>query len=461
MKPMDSRSIGSELLDRMTEVELHLKYQCFSPALELLRGIIESHPDYLPAKEALRELYRRRGDSAKAQEIDREIALLRERLADKSLQHDSRPGSAEQSEKRKLTEKMDGILKEIYETNELVGIQTTATSRLVESLHADRCLIIRLGSGQEKAKGFEHCREGVSASLSAATVELHRLIFRAMSAGRPQPLVSDDTLKDPRLLGCRDILRQFDIRSLLAVPLLYKSCLTGLIVVHRCNSPIPWSEQARTIFSTVAGHLGVALRNAEVFNAVQTRAITDQLTGVYNRSFFEERLSVELSQPQRYPLCLALLDIDHFKRINDTYGHAVGDTVLHKLGFLLKTSVRKGTVVARFGGEEFAVIFPNVSLHTAHLTMDNIRRLIESNITTDDGKPVTISVGVSEADLSDPAGLLNRAQQVLIQKADENLYRAKSSGRNRVCSLSENSCQMKIAFPEYPAMLRSQLVTVG
>ena len=459
MKPMDSRSIDSELLDRMTEVELHLKYQCFSPALELLRGIIESHPDYLPAKEALRELYRRRGDSAKAQEIDREIALLRERLADKSLQHDSRPGSAEQSEKRKLTEKIEAIVKEIYETNELVEIQTIATSRLVESLHADRCLVIRLGSGQEQAKGFEHCREGVSASLNAATVELNRLILRTMSAGL-EPMVCDDTLKDPRLLECRDILQKFEIRSLLAVPLLYKSSLTGLIVVHRCT-PIPWSEQAKTIFSTVAGHLGVALRNAELFSAVQTRAITDQLTGVYNRGFFEERLSAELSQPQRYPLCLALLDIDHFKRINDTYGHAVGDTVLRKLGFLLKTNVRKGSVAARFGGEEFAVIFPNVSLQTAHLAIDNIRRLIESNIVTDDGKPVTISAGVSEANLSDPAGLFNRAQQLLIQKADENLYQAKSSGRNRVCSLSENSCQMRIAFPEYPAMLRSQLVTVG
>ncbi len=422
----------------MTEVELHLKYQCFSPALELLRGIIESHPDYLPAKEALRELYRRRGDSAKAQEIDREIALLRERLADKSLQHDSRPGSAEQSEKRKLTEKIEAIVKEIYETNELVEIQTTATSRLVESLHADRCLIIRLGSGQEKTKGFEHCRKGVSASLNAATLELNRLILRTMSAGL-EPMVCDDALKDPRLLECRDLLQQFDIRSLLAVPLLYKSSLTGLIVVHRCTSPIPWSEQAKTIFSTVAGHLGVALRNAELFSAVQTRAITDQLTGVYNRGFFEERLSAELSQPQRYPLCLALLDIDHFKGINDTYGHAVGDTVLRKLGFLLKTNVRKGSVVARFGGEEFAVIFPNVALSEAHLAIDNIRRLIESNIVTDDGKPVTISAGVSEANLSDPAGL-NRAQQGLIQRADENLYRAKSSGRNRVCSLSENSC---------------------
>ena len=123
-------------------------------------------------------------------------------------------------------------------------------------------------------------------------------------------------------------------------------------------------------------------------------------------------------------------------RINDTYGHAVGDMVLHKLGFLLKTNLRKGTVVARFGGEEFAVILPNAVLHTAHFTMDNIRKLIESQIATDDGKPITISVGVCEANLSDPAGL-TWAQQVLIQRADENLYRAKRAGRNRVCSPSE------------------------
>jgi diguanylate cyclase (GGDEF)-like protein len=97
----------------------------------------------------------------------------------------------------------------------------------------------------------------------------------------------------------------------------------------------------------------------------------------------------------------------------------------------LKTNVRKGTVVARFGGEEFAVIFLHVALHTAHLAMENIRRLIESNIATEDGK---ISAGVSEANLSDPGGL-NCTQQDLIRRADENLYRAKRSGRNRVCSL--------------------------
>jgi diguanylate cyclase (GGDEF)-like protein len=437
VKPISSISADSDLLDRMTEVELHLKYQSFSQALALLTEIIESHPDYLPAKEALREVYQKRGDSARAQEIAREIVLLRERLAEKSLKQDSRPGAAEQAEKRKLTEQIDGILKEIYETNDLEGIQTIAASRLVESLHADRCLIIRLGTNQEKAKGFEYCRKGVSTSLNTSTLDLNRFILRTISVGL-EPMVFDDAAKDPRLLDYRAVLQGFDIRSLLAFPLLYKSRIAGLIVVYRCKSPIQWSEQARTIFSSVAGHLAVAIHNAEQFNAVQTRAITDQLTGVYNRRFFEERMSAELSnaQHQKYPLCLALLDIDHFKGINDTYGHAAGDMVLHKLGFLLKTNMRKGTVVARFGGEEFAVILPNTVLHTAHFTMDNIRKLIESQIATDDGKPITISVGVCEANLSDPAGL-TWAQQVLIQRADENLYRAKRSGRNRVCSPSE------------------------
>ena len=412
----------------MTEVELHLEYQCFSQAFELLREIIGSHPDYLPAKEALRDLYQKRGDSAGAQDIAREIALLRERLAEKSVKQDSRPGAIEQAEKRRLTEQIDGILKEIYETKDLEGIQAIAASRLVESLHADRCLIIRLGTNQEKAKGFEYCRKGVSASLNTSTLELNRFILRTMSVGL-EPMVFDDASKDPRLVEYRGVLQQFDVRSLLAFPLLYKSRITGLIVVHRCKSPIQWIEQAKTIFSTVAGHLAVAIHNAEQFSAVQTRAITDQLTGVYNRRFFEERMSAELSnaQHQKYPLCLALLDIDHFKGINDTYGHAA--------------NMRKGTVVARFGGEEFAVILPNTVLHTAHFTMDNIRKLIESNIATDDGKPITISVGVCEANLSDPAGL-TWSQQVLIQRADENLYRAKRSGRNRVCSLLDATTEV-------------------
>ena len=327
-------SIDSELLDRMTEVELHLKYQSLSKALELLQLIIEIHPAYLPAKEALRDLYQKRGDTLKAQEIARQIAVLRESLAQKSIQEDLRPDAAEQVEKRRLTEKIDGILKEIYETQDLDGIQATAAARLVESLTADRCLIIRLRGNQEKAKGFEYCRKGISASFNSGTLELNRCIFRALSTTQ-KPLLFDDAAKNSILQEHQAVLEYFDIQSLLAFPLMYKSRLTGFVVIHRCKNPIQWSDQVQTIISTVTGHLAVAIHNAELFSEVQARAITDQLTGVYNRRFFEERMSAELSNAhqQKYPLCLALLDVDHFKSINDTYGHAVGDMVLHKLGF--------------------------------------------------------------------------------------------------------------------------------
>ena len=192
------------------------------------------------------------------------------------------------------------------------------------------------------------------------------------------------------------------------------------------------------MFATVAGHLAVALNHAQEFNTLQSIVITDKLTGVYNRRFLEERLSVELcnAQQQRYPLSLALLDIDHFKAINDSYGHAAGDNVLQKLGLLLRTNLRKGSVVARYGGEEFAIVLPNTVQHTAHFVLENIRRLVEESIRTEDGKQVTVSIGVFEADLDDQGGL-EVIQKDLLRKADENLYCAKRSGRNQVCSIAD------------------------
>jgi diguanylate cyclase (GGDEF)-like protein len=230
----------------------------------------------------------------------------------------------------------------------------------------------------------------------------------------------------------------------MAYPLVYKSSLIGLIVIHRCTKPVQWSEQERTLFSTVTGHIAVAISNAQQFSEIQTLANTDRLTGLYNRRFFEERLSAELrnAQQQSYPLSLALLDIDHFKKINDTQGHNAGDKALHKLGFLLKTNLRKGDVVARFGGEEFVIILPNTHVETAHRIMDNLRNLVEKTIATESGSPITISVGVMEAALMGQEELAD-IQKHIIQKADEHLYCAKRSGRNKVCSQIDPDMETK------------------
>ncbi len=430
----------TELIETMTEVELHVKYQSYAQAIALLNSLIAKYPNYLPAKESLMEIYRKKGQLEKANETARQIALIRDQIAQQRLEKD--PGVNAQLERRQLNEQIDKIIKEVYETNDLNGIQRITASTLVEALDADRCVIVTLGERTGQASGYEYCRKGIPPSLDSRTGRLNGMCLKR-AAVTLEPLVIEEPMKDPDLVDCRSILQEFNIQSILAFPMVYKSKLIGIILLHRCTGPIRWSDQGKNLFTIVVGHVAVAINNARQFSAVQTQAITDKLTGVYNRRFFEDRFSVELrnAQHQRYPVCLVLLDIDHFKRINDTYGHAAGDKVLHKLGFLLKTNLRKGSVVARFGGEEFAIILPNTVLHTAHFVMENIRKLVEGTIAVEDGSPITISIGVFEADLTDSRNL-DEVQKAVIQGADQNLYQAKRSGRNQVRSgLEANQVQ--------------------
>ena len=258
-------------------------------------------------------------------------------------------------------------------------------------------------------------------------------------SGGLEVVVFDETLKEAALQDFRPEIEEFKIHAVMAYPLFFKSELIGLIVVHRCSKGVAWNDQEKTLFSTVAGHVAVAISNARQFSAMQTLAITDKLTNLYNRRFFEERMQMELTnaRQQKYPICLALLDIDHFKRINDTFGHAEGDKVLCKLGFVLSTNLRKGTVVARFGGEEFVVILPNSRIDVAHQIMDGIRKLVSETFTTDDGKPITISIGVQEAEVANLVDLAS-LQKETIEKADTFLYQAKRTGRNQVCSAANS-----------------------
>jgi diguanylate cyclase (GGDEF)-like protein len=433
----------SEIVDIMTEAELYIKYQCYPQAREILEDVMAKFPRYLPAKEALKTIFHKTGKIDKANEIAREISLISEQLATQRSVTQGKAGTGDQLQRRQLVEKIDKIIKEIYDSNHLNEILKISAFKLVENLHADRCLIITLSKDKGQAKSYEYCKEGILSSLDSKTAKLNILLLKKVAGGF-DPVIIDETMKDPSLAECRPLLEQFKIQSVMAYPLVYKSSLIGLIVIHRCSKPVQWSEQERTLFSTVTGHIAVAISNAQQFSEIQTLANTDKLTGLYNRRFFEERLSAELrnAQQQRYPLSLALLDIDHFKKINDTQGHNAGDKALHKLGFLLKTNLRKGDVVARFGGEEFVIILPNTHLETAHRIMDNLRSLVEKTIATESGSPMTISVGVMEAALMGQEELAD-VQRQIIQKADEHLYCAKRSGRNRVCSQIDPDMETK------------------
>jgi diguanylate cyclase (GGDEF)-like protein len=169
----------------------------------------------------------------------------------------------------------------------------------------------------------------------------------------------------------------------------------------------------------------------EHLNELDRLASTDPLTGLFNRRLLFIRLEQELARAQRIgsELCLAYLDIDHFKHINDTYGHLTGDEVLKWLSALMKEMLRKSDVLARMGGEEFLIMLPDTGLQGAQLIAERLRAEV-ARVPCEGGGasiPVTISIGI----LYVPPTTTEPPDE-LLRKADEALYSSKQSGRNRV-----------------------------
>lgn len=185
------------------------------------------------------------------------------------------------------------------------------------------------------------------------------------------------------------------------------------------------------IFKYISGGNAEALYHEEIYRMT----ITDGLTGVPNRRYLEDFLERELARAQRYerPLALAMLDVDHFKTVNDVHGHLAGDFVLRRIAQEASEMVRREELLARYGGEEFALVMPETDLPRARQFGEKIRRAVETLPFEFDGKriDITISVGIA----APPAGL--KSASAFIGIADEQLYRAKREGRNRVCVVGD------------------------
>lgn len=183
----------------------------------------------------------------------------------------------------------------------------------------------------------------------------------------------------------------------------------------------------RTVFKFIASNNIEAAYHDEIYRLTTI----DGLTQVYNRRYFEETLEREISRCRRYErsLSLVMLDLDFFKRVNDTYGHLAGDAVLKETAMLVRGKTRREDVLARYGGEEFGLILPEIDMKGAAAMAEKARRLVEKHsfVFDDEHIPVTLSAGVStlERKKDDPAELIRRA--------DEKLYDAKAGGRNKVC----------------------------
>lgn len=226
-----------------------------------------------------------------------------------------------------------------------------------------------------------------------------------------------------------DFTRGRNIRSLLCVPLLVKGKSHGCVLIEH-SIPEAFDEDNVRLLEIITQQISIAIDNARLYEQLQELANTDGLTQVYNRVFFQNRLQDELEQAQQmgYEVSVILYDIDNFKRFNDTYGHLFGDIVLKTLAQLVKESIRKDDIVARFGGEEFIILLPHTGKDLAYEKAEELRKKI-SELTIQD-KDAAVSVTVSMGVSTFPT--LAQTELTLLNSADEALYAAKNSGKNCV-----------------------------
>ena len=227
-------------------------------------------------------------------------------------------------------------------------------------------------------------------------------------------------------------------RHRLLVPLVARGSTVGVLAIARASAPFA-AEEVRVTMS-IADYLSLALSNARLYSRMRQRAEIDQLSGVLTRRAFMESAEQVVDQAfhTRKPLCCVILDLDHFKSINDTYGHPVGDQVIRTLGSIMRDSLRAADMVGRFGGEEFCALLAETELAQARAVVERLRAAIGSTAFAGVERPVTASIGIATVTNRREGGQIQRLTiEQIISRADIALYQAKESGRNRAIAYED------------------------
>lgn len=251
-----------------------------------------------------------------------------------------------------------------------------------------------------------------------------------------QPLCVPDVAKEPRYLpGLRGA------RSELGVPLIWENQVLGVLNVES-RTPDAYGAADLTLLTTVAEQAAAAIGNARLHQQTHQMAITDGHTGLFNYRHFQEQMAllVRDSQLSGSPFALIMLDLDLFKRVNDTYGHPTGDAILQQVARILRDSCRSEDLLFRYGGEEFAIILPGSTGEAALLVADRVRERVSAYpFTTRTGRRVDFSITASLGVAAYPKDGLTHVDLVIA--ADKALYAAKTAGRNQVAKAGQGQIE--------------------
>lgn len=345
------------------------------------------------------------------------------------------------------------IAEELSNMTESAAIAQLAVNRAFRLIgKSDVCLLFLVDPERQELSLFaSEKRETIPAIRAKRGDQFDRYVLRTHA-----PLLVNDVRRDFRFTVT--VSPERDVSSIIACPLLLGQSPAGVLRLDSAQ-PGAYTQDDLRFLDILLGLVATAMMNAKLFAQTQQLAMTDGLTGLMLRRPFLEQLGRELTRAgrNREPVAVMMLDVDHFKQYNDTFGHTAGDLILKGVAEVLRDAVPPGGMIARYGGEEFVVVLPRVGRLDASEVAERVRLFVAQRVHGPDraerqptasplassptaahvatrtqqsetGGRVTVSVGV--AAFPDDA----QAELELIRIADQRLYQAKAAGRNRVCS---------------------------
>jgi two-component system, cell cycle response regulator len=387
--------------------------------------------DWIPKPLRLTELLTRVGVQLRARG---EVRAMREKLARKHEELERALDDVETT--RQLVEILNEVTTDLTESE----IYRVLARRVARALDLSHCSIV-LASEQEPTGTVVAAYDDPSITNLEIRIDRYPELAAALRTGRP--VLVTDVMNEPLFAQVREIWKQegrsVPVKSVLALPFSLDRKRGGVFFLRTERGERQLRAEDAEFGETVIKAAVAAIRRAQALEStradnrrLEELATTDSLTRLMNRRALLERLNAEVDRARRFKsqLSLLMLDLDHFKGVNDRHGHLVGDTVLRQTGAVLSGAVRTIDVVARYGGEEFVLILPETALEGAVTFAERMRERLHEfafEIDADRRIHLTCSVGVATF----PSQFVLSTED-LFARADEALYRAKTGGRNQV-----------------------------